>query len=56
MYCVSTYKSIQLNSQLYFHFLRRERARRHHAQTSSSLLARILVNGKIMADTPAMYV
>ena len=34
---------------------RLERARRHNTQTSSNILARILINGKIMADTPAVY-
>ncbi|CAF4571456.1 unnamed protein product [Rotaria sp. Silwood1] len=31
-----------------------ERARRHNVQTSSAIFARILINGKIMADTPTI--
>ncbi|CAF2833365.1 unnamed protein product [Rotaria sp. Silwood2] len=34
---------------------KRERARRHNVQTSSDIFARILVNGKVIADTPTMY-
>ncbi|CAF4260179.1 unnamed protein product, partial [Rotaria sp. Silwood2] len=32
----------------------RERARRHNVQTSSDIFARILVNGKVIADTPTI--
>lgn len=34
---------------------RRERARRYHLQSSSDIIARIVINGKTMADTPAVY-
>ncbi|CAF1989494.1 unnamed protein product [Rotaria magnacalcarata] len=32
----------------------RERARRHHLQTATDIIARIIINGKVMADTPAV--
>ncbi len=53
MYCVRTFDYRNKNFQSCF-FSRRERARRHNVQTSSNILARILINGKIMADTPAI--
>ncbi|CAF4332589.1 unnamed protein product, partial [Adineta steineri] len=32
----------------------RERARRHQVQTASNICARILINGKLMTDTPTV--
>lgn len=32
----------------------RERARRHQVQTASSIRARIIINGKVMTDTPSV--
>jgi len=46
--------SIKFSIIFFFVLSRRERARRHTVQTSSSILARILINGKVMADTQAV--
>ncbi len=54
MYCVSLIHISSQNSQSCFARFRRERARRNQVQTGSNILARILINGKVMADTPAV--
>ena len=46
-YALSLFSSTKIS-------FRRERARRYQVQTGSNILARILINGKVMADTPAV--
>jgi hypothetical protein len=52
MYCVSAFDYSNKNFQSFFFVnSRRERARRHQVQTGSNILARILINGKVMTTT-----
>jgi len=55
MYRVRTFNFFFKSIFSYFLLSSRERARRHQVQTSSNILARILINGKVTADTSVVY-